>query len=178
LNVRTVLKDGSPVPLLRQSLRRPALAVILLTAIDQCLKALVVARYAQGETHTLLPGLAYLTYQTNDGAAFSLLRGAPVWLLPLVTCVVLAVFLVLARPYLRRGLGLAAATLIFSGAIGNLIDRVLRRHVVDYIDMHTTAFQYPIFNLADSLVVMGVGLLVLAALRTERRDETAQGGEG
>jgi signal peptidase II len=119
------------VTALRRSMTLPAFAALVLVAIDQCLKALVVTRFALGESHPVISGLVYLTYQRNDGAAFSMLRGAPVWLLPLVTVTVLAAFYALARPYLLRGLGLAAGTLVFAGAIGNLIDRVIRHHVVD-----------------------------------------------
>jgi signal peptidase II len=95
---------------------------------------------------------------------------------------VLVFFLYLIRPYLNLRAGRLAAVLVLGGAVGNLIDRIFRvndsgRHfVVDYLDFHV----WPVFNLADTCVVIGVALLVLLVLRSERTrsDEPESDPEG
>jgi signal peptidase II len=141
--------------------------------LDQVLKAWVVVALPLGHPYPVALGVLHLTYQQNTGAAFSILRDAPVFFLPIVTVGVLALFLYLASPYLGSRLGAWATVCICAGALGNLIDRVFRHSVVDYIDVHTGWFQYPVFNLADSLVVVGVGLLLITVMHVERRKTTA-----
>lgn len=152
--------------------------IVVLLALDQVIKAWVVAVLPLGRQHPILPGLFYLTHQQNTGAAFSILRDAPVFVLPIVTLGVLVLFLYLASPYLGSWPGVAATLCIFAGALGNLVDRLFRHSVVDYIDVHAGWFQYPVFNLADSLVVVGVGLLVIAVIMVERRKVSDEKGSG
>jgi signal peptidase II len=147
----------------------PLLVVGLLLAADQGIKAWVVATLPLGAPQPVIPGLLYLTHQQNIGVGFSLLRGTPVWALAGITVGVLTLFFFLASPYLSGRWGVTAAMLITAGACGNLIDRLTRHSVVDYIDVHAGWFWYPVFNLADSLIVVGVGVLVFAVIREPRR---------
>lgn len=152
--------------------------VLLVAATDQAIKYWIVQGLALGESRTLLPGFISLTHNVNHGAAFSLLNHAPATLLLLLSCLVLAVFLVIIKPFLGTRGGLSAAVLVFGGALGNLIDRVRLQHVVDYIDLHIGhVFQWAVFNLADACVVIGVGILMIVMLRQGREAPTAPEGE-
>ena len=135
--------------------------LILFLCADQWLKWLVQTRMTPGETIPLLPFL-YVTYVRNTGAAFGLLRGAG----PLLILVSVAVILVLASS-LRRDASSAATDgpsrcqrygmmLILGGAAGNLMDRVRLGYVVDFVDLRV----WPVFNLADSAITVGIGLLL------------------
>lgn len=137
---------------------------LLIVAIDQVSKALVVHSLSGGRVIVLFGGLVQLDYTVNSGAAFGILQARG--LLFIVVAVVVSVIIVVsyrrvvAGPLVVR----IALGLVLGGAIGNLIDRVRLGHVVDFIDLGW----WPVFNLADSSIVVGVVLLALAALIGER----------
>jgi signal peptidase II len=116
---------------------------------------------------TVIPGVLRLTYTTNSGGAFGLGQSAP-WIFATATIAIALVIIVASMrvPKLSIAVGLG---LILGGALGNLTDRVLRGdgfltgRVVDFIDVRV----WPVFNLADSSVVIGALLLVLIGLRHE-----------
>ena len=159
-------------------------AVVLL--LDQLTKWLVLAALEPYQVVELLPNLN-LTLMFNTGAAFSLLSDAGGWqrwlfagFAGLVT-VVLLVWLLRLKP--GEGLLAAGLALIVGGAVGNLIDRVLLGHVVDFIQVYLPFLPlrmfnpWPSFNVADSAISIGVVLLLIETFRTQRRADgaTAEG---
>ena len=128
--------------------------VLLLAACvagDQLLKWWVTAHLEMGQSAPLLPGVVQLTRLHNTGAAWSSFSGKT-GLLAIVTIVLmLAVAWLLVKKIVRHPLGVTAGVLILGGGIGNVIDR---GYVVDMFDLHFIS--YPIFNLADCFVVVGV----------------------
>ena len=132
----------------------------LTLAADQLTKFLTVISFAPGESLPLLPPLLHLTYVQNTGVAFGLFKGQPLLSIGLSMLVIGW----LARELLARS-SMAPATgwgcgLILGGAIGNLIDRVRLGYVVDFIDLRV----WPVFNIGDSAITIGVGLLILHSL--------------
>lgn len=117
---------------------------------------------------TVIPGVVQLNYTTNSGGAFGLGQSAP-WLFAGAT-VVVAATIVAASLRLRHPATAVALGLILGGGIGNLTDRALRGdgvlsgRVVDFIDFQV----WPVFNLADSAIVVGALLLLVTGLRRER----------
>jgi signal peptidase II len=141
-------------------------AVIVL---DQVTKQLVAAQmYLFESIH--LTGFLNLTYMHNTGAAFSMLAGAPSLLfVALGVIVTIAIMVWLHRhPRAYRGTAIALA-LILGGALGNVIDRVTRGYVIDFIDVHAGHWHWPAFNVADSAITIGAILLILGALLVRRR---------
>lgn len=138
--------------------------------LDILTKQAIMARFALGETLPLLPGVA-LTYVRNPGASFSLLADAdPAWRVPfffVVTVVALiAVGWSLRELDPRDKLSRVGLGLIASGALGNVFDRLRFHEVVDFLELGVRGvYTWPIFNVADSAVSVGVGLLLLRALR-------------
>ena len=130
-----------------------ALTAVCAIALDQAVKGLVVAFMEPGQTVTLIPRVLRITYSTNTGGAFGLLRGSGqiVFLAALVIVVIMLAWFFWSRKHLGAwtfvGLGL-----IIGGALGNLVDRVFRGRVVDYIDLGW----WPVFNIADLVIVAGV----------------------
>ena len=126
----------------------------------------------------VIGGVLTLRYTTNSGGAFSLGQSAP-WFFAAATLVVSAL-IVLTSFHRRSVLSSIALGLILGGALGNLADRVvrgpgLRGHVVDFIDFHV----WPVFNAADSAVVIGAILLAVSSFRDGREgavDPAAQDG--
>jgi signal peptidase II len=135
--------------------------------LDQLTKYLVVQRFRLHESVRVIPGFFDLTYVRNPGAAFGFLAGAPgMWrsiFFITVSIVALAVIVALVRQT-RDRLPLIAFALIGGGAVGNLIDRVRFGEVVDFIDWYYRTFHWPTFNIADSAITLGVGLLAIEML--------------
>lgn len=137
----------------------------LFLAADQWVKAWVVASFAAPSANLyvtsdppreFLPGIIQLTRYHNYGAAWSSFAGMR-WLLVLVTsAIVLTVLFFVVRGVVRHPLGLLAATLVVSGGVGNIIDRVRWGYVVDMFDL--TFMNYPVFNVADICIVCGAFL--------------------
>lgn len=129
--------------------------------IDQLTKYTVSASFALGETREFINGFIDLTYIHNRGGAWGMLYGHTYILLPL-TLVVMALCIFI---YIKYGKGsrlmLWAMSLVLSGGVGNMIDRVFRNgNVVDFL--HFEFFPtFPVFNLADCAIVVGAGLLIL-----------------
>lgn len=149
------------------------LLIIAIAAADQLIKWAVVANMSLGQSIPLW-GFIHLTYVQNTGAAFSILTSAT-WFFVFMTIVVLVVLVLLWRkPYVvRYHLSLA---IIVGGAIGNLLDRIFRGYVVDFIDFTW----FPIFNLADIAVVGGVILFCVQILffSSDKRKPTTTEGDG
>ena len=150
------------------------LCATLLVAADQGIKWWASTVLSRMETMPIIENVLHLTYRENTGAAFSLLSGER-WLLIGVTAVVIALMIAFVvankakSPYL-----LASLTLIISGGIGNLIDRIAAGFVVDYVDFRLIHFA--IFNFADSCVCVGAGLLIVYFLFFEHTGDKRKGG--
>ena len=130
-------------------------------AIDQLIKWLVETRLPFHELVPVVPMLAlYRTW--NEGIAFSLLKGLPdTGLLALTGLVIVFVLYLWWRTPPGRRIAHLGYALIIGGALGNLIDRAVYGHVVDYILFHTEAWSFAVFNLADSFISIGAALIVL-----------------
>ncbi len=162
--------------------RKPGLLLLLIVAAfvvlaDQVTKHLVAARLGEGESRELLPWLTpilRITHVTNTGVAFGLLPG---WgdLFIGVAIIVIVTILACYR-HVTDGQWLMRVALGFQlgGAAGNLIDRLRQGRVTDFIDLNFWPMHHwPIFNLADSAIVAGVGLLVLLMLWEEQAKRTS-----
>ncbi len=140
--------------------------------LDQLTKHLVVRRFRLHESVPVIPGFFDLTYVRNPGAAFGFLAGAHgMWrsiFFVTVSIVALAVIAALVRQA-RDRLQLMAFALIAGGAVGNLIDRLRFGDVVDFIDWYYRSFHWPTFNIADSAISIGVGLLAIDMLLPKKR---------
>lgn len=146
-----------------------ALIVILIFAGDQITKHIVQNSIAHGEVVTVIAGFFNLIHTENSGIAFSLFSGAPSpWKLALLIGVSLALLVTVVVVALKSrqmnwqtGVGLA---LIVGGASSNLIDRIRFGEVVDFLDVYYRSYHWPTFNVADSAIVVGAGLLLLEIL--------------
>ena len=146
-----------------------------IVALDQAAKALIDRYMELHESHTLVEGLARLTYVQNRGAAFGILSEADLpyqsILFSVVGIAALGAIAVYAwRLPIQSRLPRAALALIMGGAVGNLLDRVRLGYVIDYVDVYWGSHHWPAFNVADSAISVGVALLVLDILRSPQAD--------
>jgi signal peptidase II len=140
------------------------LVALVVVVLDQLCKFWIRSTLPAGTTREVLPGWVHLSHSLNDGAAWGMMSGQR-WLLILISIGVSIFIIKLAREFTARGvLALSALGLIFGGAIGNLIDRIAFGHVTDMIDLDTPLEilrTFPVFNIADSALTIGVILLIL-----------------
>lgn len=142
-------------------------------AIDQLTKAIILNIDALDNGVTVLPFFNIVQLQ-NNGISFGLLGSLPPWLLILVALSIVAVLLYWLWHTADRQIATALG-LITGGALGNIVDRVRHGAVTDFLDFHINNHHWPAFNLADSAIVCGVGLLLISELlRTPRRTDNAE----
>ena len=157
--------DTAPSPPRRLEIWLP----ILVVAVDQLTKAIVRSTLPLHASVTLLPGLIDFTHVRNTGAAFGILNGAEFPFKTVVIAVVAMAALVgvgmyaasLSHHQVVARVGLA---LIIGGAAGNLLDRVIAGSVVDFVDVYWRTYHFWAFNVADSAITIGVGIMVLDML--------------
>jgi signal peptidase II len=157
------------------------LAVFLVALpLDQITKQWVIANLRYGEVVEVIPGVFDLTHVRNPGGAFSFFAGGALeyrLAFFLSTGVVAIGLLLLFLKRLEPEARLAAAALggILGGAIGNLTDRVVYHEVIDFLNVHLWHnYTWPTFNVADSFVVVGVGMLLLEIFFAEEPEEGAE----
>ena len=145
-------------------------AAVAALALDQVVKSAVVANFAPNESRVAIPRLLYWTFVQNHRGAFGLF-GSQAWVLVAMALGVLGVFWFAFKDAAAQSqLVQFAFGGIVGGAIGNIVDRFHYGYVVDFIDLRW----WPVFNVADSCISIGVVLLVLASLR--RQDAAARIG--
>lgn len=133
----------------------------LTLAADQLTKLLVASQLAPGESLPLIPPALYLTCVRNTGAAFGLFKGQQLLFIGLAALVMAWMIReLLAKPSLPAP-SIWACALILGGAAGNLLDRARFGYVVDFIDLRI----WPVFNIGDSAITIGVALLLWQAVR-------------
>lgn len=130
-----------------------AILIVALVVLDQLVKFLVRANIGPGEAVPFLPHILQLTYVKNTGAAFSIFSDHT-WVLTLISAVVaVAIAVALLRRVIRHPFGVTSLTVVFAGAVGNLIDRALFGFVTDMFNLQFMRFA--VFNVADICVVCG-----------------------
>lgn len=138
-----------------------------IVGLDQLTKIYVASHLPLYGTRVIIPNWLDVTYTLNPGAAFSLFATMPaaareVFFLVL-SCAATIVLLVLIARESTSASSRAGFALILGGTFGNLIDRVARGRVVDFIYFHHDAFSYPVFNVADSAITIGVATILLVS---------------
>lgn len=143
---------------------------LLLLAADQISKIYVSAHMSLLESITVIDGFFRITYTHNKGAAWGMLQG-----LGDVFAIVAIIISVLMIAYLWRNKTLLkwerfSVILIIAGALGNMIDRIRLKYVVDFMDFIIFGYDFPVFNIADSCLTVGVTILVIITLFVKKED--------
>jgi signal peptidase II len=155
-----------------------AAAALLAALLDQGVKQWAEAVLPFHELVPVLPFLGlYRTY--NTGVAFSMFSGSGAWGLLVMTALVIGFVLFLAlRTEGHQRVARLGFALVVGGALGNLADRSLHGHVIDYVLFHTPVWSFAIFNLADAFITVGAGLVLLDELLLARRRTPAPDAGG
>lgn len=149
------------------------LTAFVVLIIDQLTKIFIQSSFSLNEIRPVIPRIFSLTYIINPGAAFGILRYQTGILVTLTLGVIMAVIIYRKEiPFqpkaLRWGLSLG-----LGGALGNLVDRLRLGGVIDFIDFHV----WPVFNVADMAIVIGVTLIIISSIHAELREKRKRGME-
>lgn len=134
------------------------LILLLLIAVDQLTKVIMKLWLEPIGTAPFLPHVVQFHYAENTGAAFSSLQNARWLFISLTTIVCIVILVLMLTDKVKSGIIYTAFTLIVSGGLGNLIDRIFRGYVIDFVE--PIFVNFAIFNFADSLITCGAALLM------------------
>ena len=112
----------------------------------------------------------YIIYTNNTGAAFSILLGKRIFLIVVAILIIGILLYYIKKNKVDGKLNIIAFSLIIGGSLGNLIDRIVRGYVVDFISIKLGSYNFPIFNIADTLIVVGVFLLLIGNTGGNKND--------
>lgn len=144
---------------------------IILLIIDQLSKILIIKYIDINHSMELIKNFFYLTYTHNEGAAFSILTGQRLFLILIAVIILIILFNYLKKNKVEGKIDRLAFSLIIGGSLGNLFDRIVRGYVVDFLDFKIFGYNFPVFNLADTFIVIGVLLLLITLTRKEHNND-------
>ena len=163
-------------PAVRERFARPFEFAVMaaVVVVDQLTKALVRSNLQLGESRTIIPGLLDLAHVQNTGAAFGMLNDVDFAYKPVVIVAIAAIALIAIAAYGAQlgfhdriaRLGLA---MILGGAFGNLLDRAIAGHVVDFVDVYWRDLHFWAFNMADAAITCGAILVILDTIGVGRK---------
>lgn len=169
--------------LLRTPNRRIAAIALLVLALDQVTKAVVLhfLPNAFSDERTILPGFFKIVHWQNTGAAWSSFTGKNLWLAVIAIAALIILFISRHHFNSHTLLGQFAFGLVIGGIMGNLVDRIFRHYVVDFLRFYILQrggdeAGFPAFNVADSAICIGVTLVFLITWRNEHPAKTAPSG--
>lgn len=142
----------------------------ILLIIDQLSKILVMNLMSLGQSTSIIPSFFYLTYIQNDGAALNILSGNTIILITISLIALLYIIKLIYDNSVKTRMQLITYSLLIGGIVGNIADRIIYGKVIDFLDFHLFSYNFPVFNLADSFIVIGSILLVIIIIRGEKHE--------
>lgn len=146
---------------------------IILLCIDQSIKILVMKKMQLLQSITIIPNFFNITYVENTGGAWSILSSNTLLLIIISALVLIGLNIYLTKKEKYEKLEIVAYGLIMPGVLGNFIDRITNRAVIDYLDFRIFNYNFPVFNFADILIVCGLFVMILEILIEERKIKNA-----
>ncbi len=135
-----------------------AFIILVIIGLDQLTKYVVINSIGYGEMKPVINGFFYLAHYQNTGAAWGIFQNGKAFLIPVTLIVSIVIGYMLYKS--KNKMYSISLSMVLGGAIGNFIDRAFREGgVVDFLDFHFGAYNFPTFNVADSFIVIGTILL-------------------
>lgn len=143
---------------------------VMIIALDQVTKSIIVSCVSGNDSLNVLPGLLNIVHVRNPGAAFGIMSEdngylSKIFLVGVSLAALIIVLCLVARTREHDRYHITAYAFFFAGAAGNLIDRLRYGEVIDFIDVYVGQYHWPAFNVADSALCAGAGLLMLHSIR-------------
>ncbi len=145
--------------------------VIFILVIDQITKWIIASSMKIVDSYEVIPNFLNITSHRNNGAAWGILSGK-MFFFYIITVIILIILVLFFIKEAKYNLFMQlAVSLLFAGALGNFIDRLFNGEVVDFIDTNIFGYDFPIFNIADSSLTIGVILIIIALLKDTTNKE-------
>jgi signal peptidase II len=151
-----------------------ALTAVIVLLADQASKIYIDSRFAIGESLPVLDNFFHIAYVRNPGAAFGMLANSSIrvpFFLSVSAVAAVAILWYLTRVEAKKVGQQAALGLIFSGAVGNMIDRARLGEVIDFVYVHWYEHFWPAFNVADSAICVGVVIMLICSWHEEKHKQ-------
>lgn len=143
---------------------------ILLLLLDQISKVLVTKYINLGSSISIIPSFFDLTYIENTGAALNILSGKTLLLISISLIALIYIIKMVLKTNISNNLQLLTYSMLISGVIGNVVDRIFYGKVIDFLSFHIASYNFPVFNIADSLIVIGAFLLILSIIKEKKNE--------
>lgn len=144
---------------------------LLLIVIDQVVKILVISKLALQQSITIINNFFNITYVRNTGAAWSILSGNVLLLIMISVLALVAIYYYLIKDKDLNKIDIVSYSMLIGGIIGNLIDRIVHGYVIDYLDFKIFNYNFPIFNIADTLIVISIIIIGISLIVGEYREQ-------
>ncbi|UXR77030.1 MULTISPECIES: signal peptidase II [unclassified Staphylococcus] len=145
--------------------------LIIVLIADQLTKWVIATQMMIGESFNVIPNFLSITSHRNDGAAWGILSGQMYFFYLITIVIIIALIVFYIKEAKDHMLMQVAISLLLGGAIGNFIDRLLNGQVVDFVDTNIFGYDFPIFNIADASLTIGVVILVIILLTDKSNDK-------
>ncbi len=142
-----------------------------LALVDQIIKFIVVNTLEITKSIKIISNFFYITYIKNTGAAFGLFEGAKIVLIILSIIALIGLVKYIIEDSIIDKVEALSYSFVFAGILGNLADRLINGYVIDYLDFYIFGYNFPVFNLADTLLVLGFGIIILNLLKKGEHNE-------
>lgn len=144
---------------------------LLLIVIDQVVKILVISKLALQQSITIINNFFNITYVRNTGAAWSILSGNVLLLIMISVLALVTIYYYLIKDKDLNKIDIVSYSMLIGGIIGNLIDRIVHGYVIDYLDFKIFNYNFPIFNIADTLIVISIIIIGISLIVGEYREQ-------
>lgn len=144
---------------------------LLFVVIDQVVKIIVINKMALQQSITIINNFFNITYVRNTGAAWSILSGNVLLLIMISVLALVTIYYYLIKDKDLNKIDIVSYSMLIGGIIGNLIDRIVHGYVIDYLDFTIFNYNFPIFNVADTLIVISIIIIGISLIVGEYREQ-------
>lgn len=155
-------------------MKRIFLVALVCVIVDQVIKNVLCISMNMGESVSIIDGFFSLTLIGNTGAAFSLFSSGTIFLIIVSIVVLNVIYFWLIKDKNLNLFEEITYGLLMGGIIGNLIDRVWHMQVIDYLDFNLFGYSFPVFNLADMLIVISLLMIVIYTLKGDKNENSGK----
>ena len=141
-------------------MKRLTIYSLVFLMIDLLIKIIVINFMELYDTIKIIPGFFNITYVRNTGAAFSILEDSRIFFIVITFIALIVIYLFLLKDKVLNKYQTFLYSMLIGGIVGNLVDRIIYGYVIDYLSFNIFGYSFPVFNIADSFIVISVILLV------------------
>ena len=152
--------------------KKPYIIAFFFFLIDLLSKQIIINTIKTGQSIRVIDKFFYLTFTKNTGAAWSILENKRILLLIITVIVLFLINRIMNKEKLTK-LENISFGMIIGGIVGNLFDRAFFQYVIDFLDFKIFGYNYPVFNFADTFIVVGIILLIIASVRKEKYERSS-----